>query len=113
MNKRAFYINCGDENATAIYTGPGPSEDNGLSALMVNPKAGKSVLIDAAFARANRICAVTAPFNFIAPGDLDEIPTDVLSRFFITINSMSHEVVRLCEAAQFASDPTVKETSHE
>lgn len=113
MNKRAFYIKCDDETATAIYSGPGPSEDNGLSALMVNAKASKSVLIDAAFTRAERICAVTAPFNFIAPNDLDEIPPDVLSRFFATINCMSHEVVRLCEGAQFASEPMVKETSHE
>lgn len=102
MNKRSFYIRCEGEGATAVYQGDGPSQENGLTALMVNPAAGASVLIDAAFTRVERIRAVNAIFNFIPYDSLGEIQPDTLSDFFITINGMSHEASRLCEAAQYA-----------
>lgn len=103
MTKRSFYIRCEGEGATAMYESEGPHQDNGLTALMVNPAASASVLIDAAFGRVERIRAVTAAFNFIPHDALGEIHPDTLSDFFIAINGMSHEVSRLCEAAQYAT----------
>ena len=102
MTKPQFYIRCEGEGTTAIYQGEGPSQNNGLTALMINPAASTSVLIDAAFTRVERIRAVTAVFSFISPADLGEIQPDTLSDFLIAINGMSHEVSRLCEAAQYA-----------
>ncbi|MCQ9615913.1 hypothetical protein L1889_03695 [Paenalcaligenes niemegkensis] len=96
-----FYLHCRDEGHTTIFNdSERATDDNGKSALMVNPDATATTIIDAALVRAERIEQITAPFHFIDLGSLDDLPSNVIQDFLCAVNGMGHEVARLLIAAQ-------------
>lgn len=99
MNKRSIYIKCLDEGHGPVS--PMPDELEGTSALMVNPAASVSVLLDAAAARASRVIDVTKPFLDLETIDFDFSREDAC-RLLVTVNAMAYEVCRLLVAAQTA-----------
>lgn len=114
MNNDRFYIHCEDDGGTAIVGGgERATDDNGKSAIMVNPTAAATVIIDAAHTRAERIERITAPFSFISSGNLDGLPSDVIEGFLMAVNGISHEVVALLKAAQLIAHHESKGTNHE
>lgn len=102
------YIRCLDEGYGPVS--PVPHEEEGTTALMVNPKASQSVLMDAARARVARIVDVTTPYFDLEDQDGDLSLEDVI-RLLITVCAMGEEVGRLLDAAQchpFGPEPMRK-----
>lgn len=95
MNK-PLYIRCLDEGHGPVS--PLPYEEEGTTALMVNPKASTSVLLDSAMARIARIIDVTKPYLDIENEDIG-ITVDDTIRLLITICAMGEEVSRLLHVA--------------
>src|SRR5690606_26076527 len=101
-----------DEGHTAIvHQTPDENEEN--TALMVNPWAAASVLVDAAQARAGRVEAITRIFHFMNEDAVSQLPEDVVSDVLTSLNGMSHDVLRLLEAAQHALARQTGGISHE
>ncbi|TAL89586.1 MAG: hypothetical protein EPN46_02415 [Candidimonas sp.] len=100
MNNRTVYIRCLDEGHGPAA--PVPDEFESSTALMVNPEASLSVLLDAASARTARIVDVTKPFLDLEVTDFDFTREDAC-RLLITVSAMAYEVSRLLEVAQAAN----------
>ncbi len=97
MTERAVYIRCLDEGHGLVNPMPDEFEDS--TALMVNPEASLSVLLDAASARTARIVDVTKPFLELESTDFNFTREDAC-RLLITVSAMAYEVSRLLEVAQ-------------
>lgn len=90
------HILCLDEGHGAVD--PPPNERDGTTALMVNPKASQSVLLDAARARVARIVDVTKPW-IDAETESFEFPREDAIRLLLTICAMGQEVAQILRAA--------------
>lgn len=99
------YIRCLDEGHGSVNPMPHETERN--TALMVNPAASVSVLLDAANARAARIVDVTNVFIEIETEDIDFSREDAC-RLLTTVGAMAHEVCRLLVAAEIAQGRDTK-----
>lgn len=97
MNRRPTWIRCLDEGHGPVTEVP--CEIQGTSALMVNPAASVSVLLDAANARASRVVDITKPFLDLEVIDFDLSREDAC-RLLVTTSAMAYEVCRLLVAAQ-------------
>lgn len=91
------YIRCLDEGHGPVS--PVPHEEEGTTALMVNPAASQSVLLDAAEARLARIIDVTKPYLDLEIGDFD-FTREGAVRLLITICAMAQEAHALAKGAQ-------------
>lgn len=91
------YILCLDEGHGPVS--PVPFEYERSTALMVNPRASQSVLLDAAKARVARIVDVTKVFLDLENADFD-FPREDATRLLISICAMGQEVGKLLEVAQ-------------
>lgn len=97
MNRRPLHIRCLDEGHGPVDVVP--FEGDGTTALMVNPRATNSVLLDAAKARVERIADVTRLFIELENESFD-FPREDACRLLTTVSAMAHEVSCLLAAAQ-------------
>jgi len=95
MNKT--YVRAVDEG---YFCNTYVNEEDGNTALMVNPDAGIDVLIDAAMVRAARIENLAVMFREAEqlPVSSLELSTEELMRMSIAIGAMASEIKRLLQA---------------
>lgn len=108
--KNNTYIRCLDEGHGPVC--PVPDELEQSTALMVNPKASQSVLLDAANIRASRIVDITKVFLELENETFD-FPREDACRLLTAVSGMAYEVCRLLVAAQHMNQPSEAEVSHE
>lgn len=108
--KNNTYIRCLDEGHGPVD--PTPDELEQSTALMVNPKASQSVLLDAANVRASRIVDVTKVFLDLENETFD-FPREDACRLLVTVSAMAYEVSQLVCAAQHAPGASEREVSNE
>ena len=91
-------ILCLDEGHGPVH--PMPDSAEGTTALMVNPAASQTVLLDAAAVRVARIVDVTKPYLDLEDAAIDFSREDAI-RLLITICAMSQEVGQMLTSAQY------------
>ncbi|TFL13691.1 hypothetical protein CSC67_10550 [Pusillimonas caeni] len=102
------YILCLDEGHGPVNSAPNDFE--GTTALMVNPSASQSVLLDATISRVARIIDVTKPWLDLENEDFD-FPREDAIRMLITLCAMSQEVHALLKRAQDSNVPQLTSPS--
>lgn len=92
------HILCIDEGHGPVS--PMPNAEEGSTALMVNPNASPSVLLDAAAVRVTRIVDVAKPFLEFENTDFDFPKQDAVN-LLTALCGMGQEVAQLLKAIQY------------